>query len=173
MKRTQVRGLLCLLIFSFCLVGISCQNKGDEEVVEPVPESEPEPEPELAPAPVTFAGNYVGGWWSNPPTERTYANEPASAIFRAGDSDTTWVGEFFFTRIFESCCGSGPNDGTLSFNLVDSVITNFKYMDIIPGCNGLFEGTGIINKSGTVIINFTGSDCEGEHEEARMEFTKD
>lgn len=119
-----------------------------------------------------FTGNYSGGWWSNPPTENNYVNIPASLRLTEVKNDTLWTGEFFFTRSFNSCCKSGSNDGKISMTIKDSVITKFVYNDIIPNCNGTFEGSGKIDSSGTIMINFTGSDCEGEHKGGKLEVKK-
>ncbi|CAN0459307.1 unnamed protein product, partial [Ectocarpus fasciculatus] len=121
----------------------------------------------------TFEGQYVGGWWSNAASGSVYENYPASISIAAGSSDTEWVGEFFYTRNHISCCSAtNPNDGSISFTMVDSVITNFQYIGNLPECAGSFQGEGVLNDSGTIIIQLTGSDCEGVHTGTRIEMSK-
>ncbi|MEQ9300702.1 MAG: hypothetical protein RIF33_19175 [Cyclobacteriaceae bacterium] len=160
------RFLTCLTLLLICFVTISCGDDEDNDpVVEPVIV---EPEPVVA----TFDGQYIGGWWSDAANGSSYNNIPASMTIAAGSSATEWVGQFFYTRNHTSCCSNNPNDGTISFTMMDSVITNFQYLGTIPNCAGNFQGEGVLNAQGTIIIQLTGNDCEGEHSGARIELSK-
>ncbi|MEM8893506.1 MAG: hypothetical protein AAGC88_02945 [Bacteroidota bacterium] len=154
-----------LSLFTMCFITTSCGDDEDEPTPEPIVE---EPEP-TAP---TFDGRYSGGWWSNAANGSVYTNIPASMTIAAGSSETEWIGEFFYTSNHVSCCSTAANDGTISFTMVDNVITNFSYIGNLPGCPGNFQGEGEVTAEGRIIIQLTGSDCEGEHSGARIELSK-
>lgn len=165
MKKRNIYALgRCFTILLMCLVTVSCGDDEDgDPVVQPVVE-----EPEAA----TFEGQYSGGWWSNAANGSVYDGIPASITVAAGNSETEWVGEFFYTSSHVSCCSTNPNDGSISFTMVDSVITNFEYLGNLPNCTGNFQGEGILDNQGDIIIQLTGNDCEGEHSNARIELSK-
>ena len=147
-----------LTFFSCCLLTMIFSCGGDEEDVN-VTEGESSND--------GIAGRYVGGWTSDPPTSSKYEGISISAIFtevREGE----FAGEFFFTSSYKSCCGDNPNDGTLSMFVVGNEITSWRYVDQIPNCNGIFEGSGTVADDGRLLIEFTGSDCEGEHADASL-----
>lgn len=153
--------VLGLAILASCF---AC-SEDEEPAVPVVPEKEAEEE--------TFEGKYVGGWWSNATNGSVYVNIAASAIIKKTDDETKWVGEFFYSRNHTSCCSSNANDGTISFTLIDGVISEFQYDGTIPGCSGDFSGEGEVNDSGKITIVLTsGSDCEGDHSDARIELSK-
>ncbi|MFY0600154.1 MAG: hypothetical protein JXR03_10825 [Cyclobacteriaceae bacterium] len=159
MKKTRFlnlkKWLICVSTATLVLSAISCSE--DEKDTEPVIEP--------------FYGKYSGGWWSNAANGSVYENIGASAIIDVG-TGARWTGEFFYTRNYRSCCGNSTNDGTISFNLVDSVITSFRYSGTVPNCNGSFQGEGVVTPAGSIEIVFTGSDCEGEHEGGMIKLFK-
>ena len=109
----------------------------------------------------TLSGKYTGSWSSSTPTA-TFTGVSVSAILTLGGTEFLG-GEFFVSSSFVSCCDSGSNDGTLAMNLDGKVITSFSYNDTITDCSGFFNGDGIIRDDGSLLINFTGTDCDGEH----------
>ena len=137
------------ILIAFLVLGLSC--KTDDDTAMPEPEAEQ-----------SIAGQYTGTWSSVTPLN-TYNQIPASARIQATDNPNRFIGQFYFTSSFVSCCNSGDNDGSLVIDVDGSMITSFTYTDVIPNCNGSFNGTGTISESGVITINFTGSDCEGEH----------
>ena len=131
--------------------------------------SEDEKEPEI-PEP-TFEGRYIGGWWSNAANGSVYVNLPISATIDNQEGDR-WFGQFFYTEDFTSCCSNNANDGSISFMLKDSIITEFVYSGTLPNCDGLFQGEGVLTQSGAIEIDLTGQDCEGTHSDARIRLSK-
>ena len=112
--------------------------------------------------PVTLDGKYTGGWTSTTATV-SFSSFPISAqLFTTGDK-TSLNGEFFATRNLTSCCNSGNNDGRITMTLDGDIITAFSLNVIIPGCSGNFTGSGVIKPSGDLVIDFTGTDCDGDH----------
>jgi len=150
------------LLIILITVTIGC---GSTEEDPPIPEAEE----------IVIEGRYVGGWSSVTPGN-TYNNIPISAIIKpsgtSGAEEGNYEGEFFFTAVHTSCCNSGKNDGSLVIKIEDNKVTKFEYTDILPSCNGLFTGSGTIDKNGKFFIQFTGSDCEGEHQSASLNLTK-
>lgn len=111
----------------------------------------------------TLSGNYTGTWNSVTPSV-TFTDFPISATFTENPSNPDLItAAFFATSNFTSCCSTNSNDGTMIFNLDDNTITSFSFVDTIVDCEGNFSGDGIIDNSGRFIIDFTGSDCDGEH----------
>ena len=117
----------------------------------------------------TIAGNYTGSWSSVNP-QSTYDGLAISARVTETSNPNIFDGEFFFTSSYVSCCNSGVNDGTLRFVVDGNNITEFIYNDILPNCNGTFTGTGTINDNGSIRIEFTGFDCEGDHTDGVLIF---
>ena len=72
-------------------------------------------------------------------------------------------GAFYISNNFTSCCNSGSDDGTITFEVSGDEISNFVWNDIIPNCEGTFEGTGMITSENTFTVDFTGTDCDGDH----------
>ena len=138
------------ILIVFLLLGSSCKTDDNTTNTEPDMEEQ------------TIAGDYSGRWSSITPLN-TYDQIPASIRIQATADPNRFIGQFYFTSSFVSCCNSGDSDGSITIDIEGSTITSFTYTDIIPNCNGSFSGTGTISDSGTITINFTGSDCEGEH----------
>lgn len=145
------------ILYIFLLIIIcSCSEGNSSE--EPVMEEQNEV--------ATLEGRYVGTWNSNTDLDITYTDYAISAEFEfSNTSKTRLTGAFFATSSFSSCCNSGDNDGTMFLNLDGDTITSFNLNDVIPECTGTFSGSGsIISKSPyTIQIDFTGSDCDGNH----------
>lgn len=111
----------------------------------------------------TLAGNYIGTWNSTTPSV-TFTDFIISAKFVISPSDPNLIlAEFFATSNLTSCCSTNANDGTMTINLDGNTITSFSFIDTIVGCEGNFTGSGIIDADGRFLIDFTGSDCDGEH----------
>jgi len=114
------------------------------------------------PVATTLAGDYTGSWSSTTPSE-TFSGVPVSARLTANAQETTLSGSFFISSNFVPCCGT-TNDGTIRINVDGNTITSFTYADAIPGCTGNFSGTGEINNNTkALVIDFTGTDCDGDH----------
>ena len=115
-----------------------------------------------------LSGKYTGTWSSVTPTA-TFAGTSISAILEL--SGDRLSGEFFVSSTFSSCCG-GINDGSLSMLVDGDQVTAFEYNDTIIDCSGYFSGTGFIREDGAIFINFTGSDCDGQHTDGLMLLNK-
>lgn len=109
---------------------------------------------------VLSEGNYKGAWNSSTPTA-TFSNVAISAKITEV-SDGKYEGSFYISNNFTSCCG-GTNDGTISFAISEEKISDFVWDDTIPNCTGTFTGDGAITSKNNLRINFTGSDCDGNH----------
>ncbi|WP_298289005.1 hypothetical protein [uncultured Lutibacter sp.] len=110
---------------------------------------------------VLTSGNYTG-LWSSKTTNRSFTDLPVSTIIKEV-APGQYTGSFFISNNFTSCCNSGDNDGVISFNIKENILRDFKYNDIIPNCNGLFIGDGKLPEDNSIIINITGTDCDGDH----------
>jgi hypothetical protein len=106
------------------------------------------------------SGSYVGEWNGN----LGFVGVPVSAKINRVSSDVNdYEGEFFISTNFTSCCNSGANDGTITLSVEKNMIVDFKWIDIIPNCNGTFIGTGQIMPNGDIELSITGNDCDGSH----------
>ncbi|MDT0605572.1 hypothetical protein [Croceitalea rosinachiae] len=106
-------------------------------------------------------GNYRGLWNSSTSTA-TFTNLAISAKIEES-STGMFEGEFFISDNFLSCCNSGPNDGTIRFRVSENTLEDFEWDDIIPNCNGTFEGNGELVDDNSFSIDITGLDCDGNH----------
>lgn len=141
---------LSIILFYSCS---SSDDGADEEQKEEVKE-------------VTLEGDYVGTWNSTTDQDIVYTDYAVSAKFKfSGTNKAILTGVFFATSGFSSCCGA-DNDGTMTVNLDSDTITSFNFNDTIIGCTGNFTGTGSISSKNpfTIQIDFTGDDCDGEHD---------
>lgn len=113
--------------------------------------------------PATLGGKYTGGWTST--TQYTsFSSYPISIDLVLSADKTKMSGDFYATGNFTSCCNSGASDGKIVLAMDGDIITDFSYDDIIPNCMGRFYGSGVIIKAnGNLIIDFTGTDCDGDH----------
>ncbi|MEO0572795.1 MAG: hypothetical protein AAF039_13900 [Bacteroidota bacterium] len=148
------------LILGSSLLTWSCGSSDDDSSVTPE-ESEVQ----------TLEGNYAGAWSSITPLNN-YQGIPISAKITATSDPNVFRGEFFFTSNLISCCNSGANDGTLNITIDGDDVTEFVYRDVIPSCNGNFNGTGTTANNDTLTINFIGADCEGDHENGSLVLNK-
>lgn len=117
-----------------------------------------------------FENKYRGTWTSATPTATFTAVVISAILIPVGDNNLS--GELFISHSFVSCCSSGNNDGTVSIQFDGNQITSFSYADTIINCTGFFSGTGTIKTDGSLSINFTGSDCDGEHSNGVMILNK-
>ena len=87
-------------------------------------------------------------------------------------------GKFWFQNNYTSCCdGPDADDGTLSIELDDLTITKMNLSQLVDNynggpCNGSYEGSGAIERFNTLVIDFTGDDCDGFHD-GTFRITKD
>ena len=148
MMTTSCR-LLSILVIALAL---SCSGSDDADV---------DSTPEQA---VGFKGDYSGTWNSTTPSI-TYTDYPISITIeqeRKSGEEITLTGPFYATASQTSCCGS-VDDGSVVIKIVDQTITSFTFVDRIVGCTGNFAGSGTIGSNGDLIIEFTGTDCDGDH----------
>lgn len=143
-----------LFLCAFLMISLSISCSSDD----PEPQEEQEMEEEE-----TLSGEYTGTWDSTTPTV-TFSGFPITAKFVVSSSNPNRINaEFFATDSYVSCCSTNPNDGTMVINLDGSTITSFTFNDTIVDCEGSFTGSGIIDATGTFVIDFTGDDCDGAH----------
>jgi len=122
----------------------------------------------LADEPV-LNGDFVGTWNDN-----LYDNLGVS--FSINAFTNRYTGDFFASTNLAPVWGS-INDGRVSLLVAeDGTISNFTYNQDLPGfmdgCPGLYVGSGRVENDFTLIINFTGDDCEGAHLNGVLELTK-
>lgn len=140
---------------------IACSSSDDSNEMAQNPEQE-----------VGFKGNYSGTWNSTTPSI-TYTDYPVSITIeqeRESGGEITLTGPFYATANQVSCCGS-PDDGSVVIKIVENQITSFTFTDRIVDCTGSFTGSGQVSANGTLVIDFTGTDCDGEHV-GQMRFSK-
>ncbi|MEO9966393.1 MAG: hypothetical protein ABJF11_11425 [Reichenbachiella sp.] len=148
-----------VLIIFLASTFVSCGNEDGES--DPVKEETED---------ISLEEKYSGTWSSTLPN-KVYDKIAVSFILTPDEDSNTWTGEFFFTAGYTACCDGGKNNGTLELVIEDNVITSFEYDDTVPGCGGTFTGSGVVD--GDILdIDFTGSDCEGEHTQGKMQLTK-
>ncbi|MEQ9297343.1 MAG: hypothetical protein RIF33_02220 [Cyclobacteriaceae bacterium] len=120
-------------------------------------------------------GDYAGSWSDN-----LYSGFQVSMSLTGFGS--TYSGQFFYSSTFTSCCGEN-SDGTIVFALDDQTISEYSMNQSVtdffgaggifyPGvCTGSYEGSGRLLDPIKLQIDFTGEDCEGNHE-GRVTFTR-
>ncbi len=158
MNFLRLMKLNVLFVCVFSVVAMACADDDPDPVVQETD---------------SIAGKYVGGWTSDPPTPNEYKSIPISVILTQAEEASHYEGEFFFSGSFTPCCGGADNNGTVGFVIEGNEISSFVYNDKIPGCPGLFKGTGTVESDGRLLISFTGSDCEGEHEGGQLFLRKE
>jgi hypothetical protein len=93
------------------------------------------------------------------------------------------VGELFYTGNFTPCCnaatGGTGNDGVIELELDESNLEISSYIyrqdltTYMGGCPGFYEGTGSYDQfSFALSIDYTGSDCDGNHTGGKLELTR-
>lgn len=147
----KTQNLLKLITLLLILTFLGCSSdESTSEITDPVTDTN------------VMSGNYVGTWNSSTATA-TFTSVAVSARLNYSGSDRL-VGDFFVSPNFTVCCSAGDNDGTLILDLDGNTITSFYYNDVIIDCSGIFNGSGEIRASDqALLINFTGSDCDGDH----------
>ena len=138
-----------LFLIVVILFFAACSGDGDDPITV------------IPPVTTTLAGDYSGTWDSTTPTASFFGVD-VSARLTSNAQETRLSGPFFISPNLEPCCGAS-NDGRIIIELDGNTITSFTYADAIPGCTGNFSGTGEISSTGAIVINFTGTDCDGEH----------
>lgn len=146
-----MKNLLCLTLFSLLL--FSC---GSDE------------EPEIDPiVPFQFEGRWIGTWSDN-----LFSGISTSAIIRE-IGENQYSGSMFIiagTNLPFTAGYGGPNDGSIRFTTDgNNNVLEYTYVQTAPeyrgGCPGEYNGTGAINEElNRLVINFTGTDCDGFHE---------
>lgn len=110
-----------------------------------------------------LAGEYVGTWNDN-----LFSDILVSARISSSTSDGPYSGDFFISTNLTAAWGAAT-DGDISFTLINNEIEAFRYDQNLPdymgGCPGVYVGTGSIEDNITLVINFTGDDCDGHHED--------
>ena len=145
----------------FLLLFISCTSQDDD------PEMEKEEEIEEG-----IPGDYIGTWDDN-----IYTSFPISTKVTEGRTDF-YQGPFFYSQngSFTPCCMDSEDNGSISFEVKGDSILNFRYDQVLQfymgGCPGDYRGSGIINSSGWLLIDFTGDDCDGTHTGGRIVLRK-
>lgn len=153
------RLLYAIFIFTICM---SCSGEDDNpEVIE---------DPEFA-----FEGNWLGRW-----SDSLFPNIVASARVRKSGT-TQYSGSFYYDTTgegpYKPCCG-GTTDGTITFELDGDKVLDWLFIQNAPeyrgGCPGRYEGQGELSADRkSLIISFTGEDCDGFHDNGRIVWTLD
>ncbi len=113
------------------------------------------------PIATTLAGDYSGNWDSTTPSASFFGVDVSTRL-TSNAQETRLSGPFFISPNLEPRFGA-TNDGRIVIELDGNTITSFTYTDAIPGCTGNFSGTGEITSTGALVIDFTGTDCDGDH----------
>lgn len=121
--------------------------------------------------PFAYEGKWMGFWGDS-----IFPFLNVSAEVEQG-SDGSYTGQFYYNTMgnakFTPCCGGPGNDGNISFDLDGDQITNWRYIQVAPdyrgGCPGDYTGSGTFNPtSNRLVIEFTGTDCDGFHDEGKI-----
>jgi hypothetical protein len=156
MKNSNSKFLLIIMILFLA----ACSSGGSDDDG-PIVINPPIDNPIDDPINGDLAGGYKGTWTSVTPTT-SFNGFPISARFTSNADETRLTGEFFAASGFKVCCSTGDNDGTMAMDINGTTISNFTFNDVITNCSGNFIGSGIISGI-EFIIDFTGTDCDGEH----------
>jgi len=118
-----------------------------------------------------LSGKYRGTWDDN-----IYTSFGITAVISG--SGNTFSGPFYYSNglpDFTSCCGTA-DDGRIIVKIDGESITEFIYNQDLPtfmgGCPGLYDGTGSLKDAITLLVNFSGEDCEGPHTGGRIELER-
>lgn len=150
----------------FLTVGIlffSCSSS-DPEVIEPEQQKS-----------FSFEGNWLGNW-----SDSLFPSISVSARVAKGGGNS-YTGSFFINQgqgPYSPCCGGENDDGFISFTTDGDNVMDFKYSqnapDYMGGCPGTYVGEGALNDDKSkLIINFTGDDCDGFHDNGVFIFELD
>jgi len=136
---------MAILLSTFLMISCGSDDNNDDDD-QPTPEE---------------SNRYRGLWNSTTSLNRTFSDVAVSGTIDEV-STGNFRGEFFISGNFTPCCGEF-NDGTVSFTIEEGKITSFTYFDSIPNCPGTFNGSGVVNTDGSLLIDITGTDCDGDH----------
>jgi len=131
---------------------------------------EPEEDPKFS-----FVGNWLGSWSDN-----LFTNIRVSAMV-VKTNENSYGGSFFIDQgngAYTPCCGGESNNGSIFFTTEGNQVLSFKYIQNAPdykgGCPGEYDGEGAISVDETkLVINFTGTDCDGFHDNGVFIFELD
>lgn len=108
-------------------------------------------------------GQYKGVWNDN-----TDGSIPVSANLR--HTNGFLFGPFFYTNVFDPCCG-GADDGQVVMQITRAnAIANFRFEQDLTtftteqGCPGSFFGGGQVQNFTRLFIRYNGNDCLGSHQ---------
>ena len=150
-----MKNVLLLTILLSLLPIISCSS--DEEIQEDVE------------TPFSFEGKWKGSW-----NDSLFGTTGVYAIV-SRVSNNNYSGRLFVaTGSNEPYTPGYGGDGTIAF-VTDggNNVIEFTYNQVAPdyrgGCPGMYEGSGSINEDiNRLIIDFTGTDCDGFHDNAQF-----
>ena len=156
-KQSFLIGFKSILFILWGTFLIACDSTDEPDVVE---------DPEEVPQEIFSleAGDFEGQWTSRTATA-TFEGLSITARVRI-ESDSIATGELFISSNFTSCCGSDGidgSDGSISFTVSDNRVKSFIWDDVIPNCEGTFNGSGRLAADNSIEVNFTGTDCDGNH----------
>lgn len=124
--------------------------------------------------PFEFEGKWLGRW-----TDSLFGSVSISAIVNNVGGNRYSGNMFIRNGSNEAYTPGYGGDGTIRFETDGGInVIEFTFVQNAPlyngGCPGLFEGTGAINETtNRLIINFTGTDCDGFHDEAAFSWEFD
>ena len=124
---------------------------------------------EIVIIPFSFEGKWKGSW-----SDSLFGSVPVTAEIRKS-SNNSYSGSMYISSNYTPTYG-GSTDGTIRFKTDgENKVTEFTYNQIAPdykgGCPGEYEGTGEIDlEKNQLVIDFTGTDCDGFHDTARFIF---
>lgn len=109
-------------------------------------------------------GRYRGVWDSSATNGANFNDLNVTAIINNGEVEGNFTGSLFISGNFTSCCGAQGNngDGAISISISERQVT-FLWDDVIPGCEGTFNGVGTLVENDRITLNLTGTDCDGDH----------
>ena len=151
-----------LTVFFFLFLMLSCSSEDEQPMVMEDPD-------------FSFEGNWIGRW-----SDSLFPTLVASAQVRKS-GNTQYSGAFYYDTTgegpYKPCCG-GSTDGSITFEVIGDNVTNWLYVqnapDYMGGCPGRYVGDGALSADRkSLIISFTGDDCDGFHDNGRLVWTSD
>ncbi len=126
--------------------------------------------------PFSYEGKWLGRW-----SDSLFPSISVSAIINSSGGNK-YTGSMYVragTNTAYTPGYGGLNDGTIRFETdgANNVIS-FTYLQNAPdykgGCPGTYEGDGAIDESiNRLVINFTGTDCDGFHDNGKFIWESD
>ncbi len=141
-RERSIYSIAFLIIFS--LIHFSCEESKDDAL---------ETDPKEVIIYDLEAGDFEGSWVISG------YNEATAKI--AEQTEGVFKGDFYYTNHFTSCCGS---DASIDFKIIDNRIVGFEVETFVPGCEGLFSGSGTLKDDNHIEIKFNGENCFGPSE---------